>query len=62
MTEFKIKPISDALNVLDPQTLNPLKKEGETKPQSEYWLRRVLDKTVTVIEPQNKKSKKETAS
>ncbi|WP_295899296.1 DUF2635 domain-containing protein [uncultured Vibrio sp.] len=46
---FKIKP-KKGLLVKDPLTRNPLKAEGETKPRSAYWLRRVQDKDCIVMD------------
>lgn len=47
---FKIKP-KQGVTVKDPDTLVPLKKEGEDKPRNAYWLRRVKDGDCIVIEP-----------
>lgn len=47
--QFKVKPTSQEVDVLDPDTFKPLKKAGEMKPRNEYWLRRVLDKSVTEV-------------
>jgi hypothetical protein len=49
MKTFKIKPAVDKQQVLDPVTRQPLKVKGEEKPRNEYWLRRVLDKSVIEI-------------
>ena len=47
--QFKIKPATSGLTVLDPETKQPLKKTGETKEKTEYWLRRILDGDVVEI-------------
>lgn len=50
---FKLKP-KKGLSVLDPITRKPLKTTGETKPKSEYWFRRIMDKTVIRMTEQEK--------
>lgn len=50
MDKFKIKPNGEGKKVRDPITFEPLKEEGEEKPRSEYWLRRVLDGAVVEVE------------
>lgn len=57
MKTFKIKPAVDKQQVLDPVTRQPLKVKGEEKPRNEYWLRRVLDKSVVEIKPTAKEQK-----
>ncbi len=60
---FFIKPAliknSNVLGMVrDPVTFQFLKDEGENKPQSTYWLRRVKFKDVVVCSPSKKKVKK----
>ncbi len=50
---FKLKP-KKGLTVLDPITRKPLKTAGEVKPKSEYWFRRIMDKTVIRMNEQEK--------
>lgn len=52
---FIIKPV-DGAKVPDPLTREPLKAEGEEKPKSEYWKRRILDKSVVEVKPTTKKT------
>ena len=54
MTEFFIKPIS-GVTVRDPETLEPLSESGEKKPQNGYWLRRLNDGDIEVVEQKKKK-------
>ena len=54
MTEFFIKPVS-GVTVRDPETLEPLSESGEKKPQNGYWLRRLNDGDIEVVEQQKKK-------
>ncbi|WP_172562558.1 DUF2635 domain-containing protein [Vibrio furnissii] len=49
METFKIKPV-DGLSVLDPLTCQPLKSDGEEKPRNTYWLRRIKDQSVAIVE------------
>lgn len=60
---FTIKPRA-GITVKDPETLEPLKKTGESKPRNTYWLRRVSDGDCTVVEPSTKQTtiKKEAKS
>ncbi|MFM2627377.1 DUF2635 domain-containing protein [Vibrio chagasii] len=46
---FHIKPARSGLLVKDPQTRVPLKKRGELKPRSAYWLRRLADNSVVLV-------------
>ncbi|WP_421173757.1 DUF2635 domain-containing protein [Aeromonas enteropelogenes] len=45
MTDLFIKPAPGCL-VRDPRTLKPLDAEGETKPKTPYWLRRLREGSV----------------
>lgn len=56
MTEFFIKPVS-GVTVRDPETLEPLAESGELKPKNSYWLRRLNDGDIEVVEQAKKKSK-----
>lgn len=47
--EFKIKPADKGVSVLCPETLTPLKTNGEMKPRNEYWLRRLADGSVVEV-------------
>ncbi|CAH7322839.1 conserved hypothetical protein [Vibrio chagasii] len=46
---FQIKPAKPGLLVKDPQTREPLKKRGELKPRTAYWLRRLADNSVVLV-------------
>lgn len=48
MQKIKIKP-SPGLLVRDPETREPLKKSGEEKERSCYWIRRINDKSVILM-------------
>jgi hypothetical protein len=48
MPTITIKPIN-GLTVLDPLTYAPLNANGEEKPRSEYWLRRLVDGDVIEV-------------
>lgn len=51
MKTIFIKPASDA-NVRDPITKQHLKAEGENKPETNYWLRRIAaGEVVEVVQP-----------
>lgn len=53
--ELHIKPAPGCL-VRDPRTKAPLASEGEKKPKSGFWLRRLRDGSVVKVEPKpNKK-------
>lgn len=52
-----IKP-AGALPVRDPQTMQPLAAEGEHKPRTCYWLRRLAAGSVVEVKPP-KEAKKE---
>lgn len=56
MREFKVVP-KKGLLVRDPNTREPLKAAGELKPRNTYWLRRIKEGSVLIVEP-----KKETKS
>lgn len=49
-----MRPTREGLIVRDPITMNPLLAEGELKPRSQYWLRRIKDGDVEVVEPTKK--------
>lgn len=59
MKTFKIKPKNKHLQVIDPETMKPLKEEGEQKPRTEYWLRRVIDGDVVIARTTTKATIKE---
>lgn len=46
---MKIKP-KEGYVVRDPQSHRPLKAEGEDKPRTQYWLRRLRDGDVTLCD------------
>ncbi len=48
METIKVKPLNELI-VRDPITREPLKKEGEEKPRTTYWLRRIKDKSVALV-------------
>lgn len=50
MQTLKIKPANKDVMVRDPESMKPLKTEGETKPRTTYWLRRIADGDVIDIE------------
>lgn len=52
MPTFKIYPARAGLIVRDPRTRKPLSKDGETKPKSGYWLRRLREGSVTTAAPE----------
>lgn len=49
MDDFVIKPSQEGLVVRDPHTGKPLDANGETKPQSSYWLRRKAEGDIVII-------------
>ncbi|WP_421209996.1 DUF2635 domain-containing protein [Aeromonas enteropelogenes] len=49
MNDLFIKPAPGCL-VRDPRTLKPLDAEGETKPKTPYWLRRLREGSVVKID------------
>ncbi|WED23519.1 DUF2635 domain-containing protein [Vibrio sp. JC009] len=59
MKTFKVKP-KKGLLVRDPQTREPLKATGETKPRNTYWLRRIQDESVTEVKVKTATPSKET--
>ncbi|CAM3282831.1 DUF2635 domain-containing protein [Xenorhabdus nematophila] len=50
MTELHLKPVN-GLIVRDPDTYQPLPDDGEAKPCTAYWLRRLKDGDVKEIVP-----------
>lgn len=50
MSKFTLKP-ADGKSVRDPRTMKQLAAEGEQKPRSSYWLRRVACGDVVIVEP-----------
>lgn len=55
MKTFFIKPVSGA-KVRDPVTKQHLRTEGESKPRSTYWLRRVESREVEEFQPAAEKA------
>ena len=58
---FTVKPV-DGGHIPDPETGLPLPQEGALVPRNVFWLRRVMDGSVTEVVDQPKaatKSKKE---
>ncbi len=53
MTILHIKPVS-GLTVRDPETYQPLADKGEIKPRNAYWLRRIKDGDVVLVEEKQK--------
>ncbi len=52
MTILHIKPVS-GLTVRDPETYKPLEAEGEVKPRNAFWLRRLKDGDVVLVDEQS---------
>ncbi|BBQ83933.1 DUF2635 domain-containing protein [Kluyvera cryocrescens] len=53
---LKIKP-APGRTVRDPQTMKLLAVDGETKPQTSFWLRRLKDGDVLPVEATKKGAK-----
>ena len=49
MQTVKLKP-KKGLLVRDPETREPLKAAGETKPRNTYWLRRLKEGSAVIVE------------
>ncbi len=49
MLTFTIKPARADVPVRDPDTLEYLAAEGEEKPRTAYWMRRIAEGDVTQI-------------
>lgn len=47
--DMTIKPAQSDLIVRDPTTGKPLQAAGEPKPRNSYWLRRLRDGDVVVV-------------
>lgn len=61
--KLHIKPAREGLIVRDPNTGIALKAEGESKPRSRYWLKRLRDKDVVAVPPNAlKRSRKDDTS
>lgn len=52
MTILHIKPVS-GLTIRDPETYKPLAAEGEVKPRNAFWLRRLKDGDVVLVDEQS---------
>lgn len=50
MEQIKIKPASADIQVRDPETFEPLNGKGEEKPRNAYWLARLRDGDVVLVE------------
>lgn len=59
MKTIKVKPLNGLL-VRDPETREPLEETGENKPRTPYWLRRIKDKSVTLVKTTKAATTKET--
>ena len=55
LEEFFLKPFKEGYIVRDPRTLVPLAEEGEWKPKSTYWLRRIRFKDAKEVLSSTKK-------
>lgn len=53
--KFFVKP-APGMRVKDPATLRVLALEGEEKPQTTYWLRRVVDGDVIILDQKSELS------
>jgi hypothetical protein len=51
MSTIYIKPTSPKIPVKDPETRRPLADEGEHKPKSPFWMRRLRDGDVVEATP-----------
>ncbi len=51
MKQLFVKPARNGLIVRDPQTGKPLSAEGEQKPDTTYWRRRLRDGDVVASTP-----------
>jgi len=47
---FKIKPTDPSVTVRDPETRRPLANKGESKPRNPYWIRRLNDGDVEIVQ------------
>lgn len=61
MSDLFIKPADKGSIIRDPETLEPLSSDGENKPASYFWHRRIEDGSVILAEKpeQPKTTKKE---
>lgn len=57
MEQIKIKPASADIQVRDPETFEPLNAKGEEKPRNAYWLARLRDGDVVLVETKPKGEK-----
>jgi Protein of unknown function (DUF2635). len=53
MNDFFLKP-APGKSVRDPRSMKLLAAKGERKPRNSYWLRRVADGDVVVVEKKTK--------
>ncbi|HEQ1857012.1 TPA: DUF2635 domain-containing protein [Providencia alcalifaciens] len=56
MTTLHIKPVT-GLTVRDPDTYQPLAEKGELKPRNAFWLRRLKDGDVVLVNAPSKGAK-----
>lgn len=56
MNSMKIKPTNKNTPVRDPETRRPLADEGEVKPKNPYWMRRLNDGDVEIVDVDSKKT------
>ncbi|MGX2947352.1 DUF2635 domain-containing protein [Frederiksenia canicola] len=57
METIKIKPAKATIKVRDPDTLEFLNDKGEEKPRNSYWLARLRDGDVVMVESKPKGEK-----
>ncbi|QBH96787.1 DUF2635 domain-containing protein [Limnobaculum zhutongyuii] len=56
MSELHIRPVAGRV-VRDPETNAPLASQGEKKPKTSYWQRRLMDGDVELVKTKAKEVK-----
>lgn len=55
--KIKVKPANAEIKIRDPETLEFLSEKGEDKPRNAYWLARVQDGDVVIVDPKPTETK-----
>ena len=57
MQTFKIKPVK-GMTIINPATMRPLPDEGADVPRNTFWLRRLQDEEIEIVQEKPAKNAK----